>query len=90
MSRSARTADPSSDLIIRQAMFLAVVGIAIGMAGAVGLSRLLQTMLFELSPTDPVSFVLVAAGLLLVAIVAAWWPARRAVAVDPLTALRAE
>jgi ABC-type lipoprotein release transport system permease subunit len=47
-------------------------------------------MLFELSPTDPVSFILVAAGLLLVAVVAAWWPARRAVAVDPLTALRAE
>jgi ABC-type antimicrobial peptide transport system permease subunit len=66
------------------------VGIVIGVGGAVGLSRLLQTMLFELSPTDPVSFVLVSAGLLLVAIVAAWWPARRAVAVDPLTALRAE
>jgi putative ABC transport system permease protein len=77
-------------LIIRQAMFLAVAGTAIGMAGAVGLSRLLRTMLFELSPTDPVSFILVAAGLLLVAVVAAWWPARRAVAVDPLTALRAE
>jgi len=66
------------------------VGIVIGVGGAVGLSRLLQTMLFELSPTDPLSFVLVSAGLLLVAIVAAWWPARRAVAVDPLTALRAE
>ena len=66
------------------------MGIVIGVAGAVGLSRLLQTMLFELSPTDPVSFILVAAGLLLVAIVAAWWPARRAVAVDPLVALRAE
>ena len=77
-------------LIIRQAVLLAVVGIGIGVAGAIGLSRLLQTMLFELSPTDPVSFILVAAGLLLVAIVAAWWPARRAVAVDPLTALRAE
>ena len=77
-------------LIIRQAVLLAIVGIVIGVAGAVGLSRLLQTMLFELSPTDPLSFVLVSAGLLLVAIVAAWWPARRAVAVDPLTALRAE
>jgi putative ABC transport system permease protein len=77
-------------LIIRQAVLLAIVGIVIGVGGAVGLSRLLQTMLFELSPTDPLSFVLVSAGLLLVAIVAAWWPARRAVAVDPLTALRAE
>jgi len=77
-------------LIVRQAVFLAVVGIVIGLAGAVGLSRLLQTMLFELSPTDPLSFGLVAAGLLCVAGVAAWWPARRAVAVDPLTALRAE
>jgi putative ABC transport system permease protein len=77
-------------LIIRQAVLLAVVGIMIGVAGAVALSRLLQTMLFELSPTDPVSFVLVSAGLLFVAIIAAWWPARRAVAVDPLTALRAE
>jgi putative ABC transport system permease protein len=77
-------------LIIRQAVLLAAVGIVIGVAGAVGLSRLLQTMLFELSPTDPLSFILVAAGLLLVAIFAAWWPARRAVAVDPLVALRAE
>jgi putative ABC transport system permease protein len=77
-------------LIIRQAFVLAVLGIVIGVAGAVGLSRLLQTMLFELSPTDPMSFGLVAVGLLLVATVAAWWPARRAVAVDPLTALRAE
>jgi putative ABC transport system permease protein len=77
-------------LIMRQAVFLAVVGIVIGLAGAVGLSRLLQTMLFELSPTDPLSFGLVAGGLLCVAAVSAWWPARRAVAVDPLTALRAE
>jgi predicted permease len=77
-------------LIIRQAVFLAGVGIALGLTGAVGLSRFLQAMLFELSPTDPLSLGLVAGGLLCVAALAAWWPARRAVAVDPLTALRTE
>ncbi len=77
-------------LVVRQALTLAVAGIAIGITGAMGLSRVLQTMLFELSPTDPVTFVLVPAGLVAVAAIAAWWPARRAVAVDPLTALRTE
>jgi ABC-type antimicrobial peptide transport system permease subunit len=64
--------------------------VAIGIAGAIGLSTFLRTMLFELSPTDPTSFILVAAGLLTVAAIAAWWPARRAVGVDPLKALRTE
>jgi putative ABC transport system permease protein len=77
-------------LVIRQALVLASVGVVIGIAGAIGLSRLLGTMLFDVSPTDPASFALVAVSLLVVAAAAAWWPARRAVAVDPLTAFRAE
>jgi putative ABC transport system permease protein len=76
--------------VIRQALTLAAVGVVLGLAGAIGLSRVLRTMLFELSPTDPTSFIVVAAGLFAVAAIAAWWPARRAVSVDPLKALRTE
>ena len=77
-------------LVIRQALVLASIGVTIGIAGAIGLSTFLRTMLFELSPTDPTSFALVAVSLLVVAAAAAWWPARRAVEVDPLTALRTD
>ena len=77
-------------LVVGQAFMLAGVGIAIGVAGAIGLSRWMRTLVFEISPTDPTSLTLVAAGLLVVSGLAAWWPARRAVGVDPLIALKAE
>ena len=58
--------------------------------GALALSRVLQTLLFEIKPTDPATFTAVAALLSLVAFLACWLPARRAARVDPMVALRTE
>ena len=69
---------------------LTLGGIAIGIAGALAVSRLLRQTLFEVEATDPVIYIAVAAMLLLVAECASWFPARRATRVDPLIALRAE
>jgi putative ABC transport system permease protein len=71
-------------------MSLAVMGIVAGLAGAFGITRLMASLLFDVSPTDAVTFGLVTAGLLLVALVACYIPARRATKVDPLVALRYE
>jgi ABC-type antimicrobial peptide transport system permease subunit len=67
-----------------------VLGLLIGLAGALALSRFLQSLLFGVDATDPATFVLVAVGLLLVAAGACWIPARRATRVDPMIALRNE
>jgi putative ABC transport system permease protein len=75
-------------LVLRQAMLISTIGIAIGLGCSLGLTRLMTTMLFDLTPTDAPTFTLVGVGLLSVALVAAWWPIRRALAVDPLGALR--
>ncbi len=77
-------------LVIRQGMLLAVVGILLGTAGALGLSRVLSTMLFQVSATDPVTFVAVILLLTTVALLACYVPARRAARVNPLEALRHE
>ncbi|MDQ3172032.1 MAG: ABC transporter permease [Acidobacteriota bacterium] len=77
-------------MVLRQAMVSATLGVALGLVAAIGLSRFLTAMLFELKATDPVTFAAVAAMLLGVAFVAAWLPARRAVRVDPTVALRVE
>jgi putative ABC transport system permease protein len=66
------------------------IGIAIGVAGAVLTTRVLANLLYGIEPTDPVTFVLVAALLLFVALLASWLPARRAARVHPMTALRSE
>jgi len=75
-------------MVIRQRMSLAGLGILIGLAGALALSRLITTLLFGVYSNDPVSFAGIAALLALVAFLAAWLPARRATQVDPLAALR--
>jgi predicted permease len=75
-------------LIVGHSFGLTVAGVAIGVAGALGLTRLMQTLLFHVSPTDPATFVIVALLFLLVALVASYIPARRATRVDPITALR--
>jgi ABC-type antimicrobial peptide transport system permease subunit len=67
-----------------------LAGIAIGVAGAAGVSTILVTMLFGLSPHDPLSFVLVPAVLFTIALAACYVPARRALSVEPTTALRTE
>jgi putative ABC transport system permease protein len=77
-------------LIVSQGARLAGFGILCGLVGAAGVTRVIKTFLYNVSTTDPVSFLLTAAFLALVAVVAAWVPARRATAVDPMIALRAE
>jgi putative ABC transport system permease protein len=75
-------------MVLGHSMRLAVSGLAIGAAGAVALTGLLKSLLFEVTPTDAVTFFASAIVLLGVALVAAFVPARRASAVDPLMVLR--
>jgi putative ABC transport system permease protein len=77
-------------LVVQSGAGLTIVGLAAGIAGAAGLSRYLEGLLFGLTPLDPATFVGVAAGFALVALAAAYVPARRAARVDPIAALRAE
>lgn len=77
-------------LILREGVTLAVIGIAIGLAGAFALTRLLRSQLFEISPTDPLTFVVTALLLTAVALAACYLPARRAARIDPMEALRHE
>jgi predicted permease len=78
------------NMVVLQGMRLALVGVVIGVAASFGLSRLISSFLFGVAPWDPLVFVSVPLLLSLVALVAVWWPARRASRVDPLSALRAE
>jgi putative ABC transport system permease protein len=75
-------------LVIGQGLRLILTGLAVGLAGALVLTRLMQSLLFGISATDPLTFVGVAALLAGVALVACWLPARRAMKVEPLVALR--
>jgi putative ABC transport system permease protein len=77
-------------LVVRQGMTLVAIGLAIGLLGAFVLTRVLSSLLFEITPKDPTTFIAVAIALSLVALVACYLPARRATMVDPLIALRYE
>jgi len=77
-------------MVIGQGMVLALAGIVIGLAGALGLARFITTFLFGVTPKDPAVFTAVPLILAVVSLVAVWLPARRASNVDPLTALRYE
>jgi putative ABC transport system permease protein len=77
-------------MVIRQGAGLAAMGVAVGLAGAFALTRLLSTLLFGVSATDPLTFVAAALGLLLVAVAASLVPARRATRISPVDALRYE
>ena len=77
-------------MIVRQGMILSGIGIGVGLVLALLLSRALSAMLLDVSPTDVVTYGAVTAFLLVVALLASYFPARRATNVDPLVALRDE
>jgi putative ABC transport system permease protein len=77
-------------VVLKKGMLLAVTGVGIGWIAALGLTRLMQSLLFEVSATDPLTFAAVAALLIAVALLASYVPARRAMKVDPIVALRYE
>ena len=76
--------------VVGHGMLLAVVGVVIGISGAFALTRYLEGLLYEVRPTDPITFGGVAAILLSVSLIACFLPARRATKVDPIIALRYE
>jgi len=90
--RMAVGAEPKDvlKLILREGLVLAVVGTLLGVGGALALTRFLSSVLFGVSTTDPAIYLSAAALLLIVAIAACFWPARKASAVQPLEALRYE
>jgi putative ABC transport system permease protein len=77
-------------MIVRQGMTIALAGIIAGLGAALGLTRLMASLLFEVRPTDPATFGAVALILISTALIACWIPARKASRVDPLIALRHE
>jgi predicted permease len=89
MALGARAVDVLK-LVLKNGMVLALIGVGIGLAGALALTRLLESHLFQVAPTDKVTFIAVAGSLIAVALLACYIPARRATKVDPLVALRDE
>jgi putative ABC transport system permease protein len=77
-------------LVVGQGAAVAAAGIAIGLAAAFGLGRFMQSLLFDVVATDPLTFVAVPLALGLVALVASYLPARRAARIDPTVSLRSE
>jgi ABC-type antimicrobial peptide transport system permease subunit len=76
--------------ILRQGLSMVALGLAIGIGGALALSRVMDGLLYGVGPSDPLTFIVVALVLIGVAIVACFVPARRATTIDPLIALRSE
>ena len=89
MALGAQTRD-ILQLILKHGIVLVISGVAIGVAGALVLTRFLATLLFGITPTDTLTFVIVSVFFFLIAMLASLVPARRATKVDPLIALRYE
>lgn len=77
-------------MVLKRSLLLAAIGVTLGVGGSLAVTRVLAKFLFEVKPTDPATFLMVAALLASVALFAGWLPARRAATVDPLAALRHE
>ena len=89
MALGARPADVLR-LVLTRAFGIVVAGVIVGLAGAAGVTRVLQRFLFGVTPTDPIAFTIVTLLLMAVGLLAAWFPARRATRIDPCVALRSE
>lgn len=77
-------------MVLRRGVALIVAGLAVGLAGAAATSRVLQNLLFEIAPTDPLTLAAVVVFLGSAGLLASWLPARRATRVDPMVSLRAD
>ncbi len=83
-------ADSVRNMVVRQGMSVALFGVAIGLAAAFGLAKLIASFLFGVTARDPMVFIIVPVLLSAVALIGVWLPARRAARVDPVVALREE
>jgi putative ABC transport system permease protein len=77
-------------MVVRHGVSLAAIGVTLGLMAAAALTRVLSSLLFEVSPVDPATYGAVSAGLLAAAAAASYLPAHRASVVNPIEALRAE
>jgi putative ABC transport system permease protein len=79
-----------SGLVLRHGLLLALAGVLVGGSAALALTRLMESLIFGVSPTDPITFSAVSALLVAIALAASYVPARRAIRVDPMRSLREE
>jgi putative ABC transport system permease protein len=89
MALGAQTKDVLK-LVVKEGTKLTLLGVAVGLSAALALTRLMKSLLFNVEPTDLLTFCLITLLLTVVALLACWIPARRATKVDPMVALRCE